>query len=203
LDKKPGIIIIEDHSIVRDGLINYFHKTGRFKIAGTAGNLDDAKKLLSGTKADIIILDIQLKDGLGLSLIPWLKQEKEKNASFPIIAVYTAYDDFVYVSAALSKGAQVYMNKRRSAEELEQALLKALKGEKCIDDTVQTKLDLLADIIDTLTRRESEIFSLVKGGYTNKQIADNLGIKIRTVENILSCVYDKIGVNSRQELQEL
>jgi len=202
IDKRPNIIIIEDHSIVREGLLNYFHKTGRFKVAGTAGNLDDAKKLLLSTKADILILDIQLKDGLGLSLIPWLKQEKDRNEDFPIIAIYTAYDDFVYVSAALTKGAQVYMNKRRSVEELEEALLKAINGEKIIDDTVQTKLEILADTIDALTRREAEIFTLVKSGLSNKQIADKLEIKVRTVENILSIIYDKVGVNSRQELQD-
>jgi len=202
MDKRPGVIIIEDHSIVREGLIGYFHKTGRFRVVGTASNLDDAKKLLLSASADILIIDIQLKDGLGLSLIPWLKQEKQTSESFPVIAIYTAYDDFVYVSAALTKGAQVYMNKRRGVEELEEALIKALEGEKYIDDTVQVKLDIMADTIDALTRRESEIFTLVKAGLSNKQIGDKLGIKVRTVENILSIIYDKVGVNSRQELQE-
>jgi len=94
------------------------------------------------------------------------------------------------------------MNKRRSVEELEEALLKAINGEKIIDDTVQTKLEILADTIDALTRREAEIFALVKSGLSNKQIADRLDIKVRTVENILSIIYDKVGVNSRQELQD-
>jgi len=195
-----NIIIIEDHSIMRNGLLDYFEKKDRFKIAGAADSIKDAKELISRASCDIIILDLQLKDGLGLALIPYIREMYEKK---PVIAVYTAHSDYVHVSAAIGKGVDVYMHKYRGVEELENAIIKALNGEKYIDDLVESKLKLLSDFEDTLTRREKEIFVMVKNGKNNKQIAVSLGIKARTVENILHCVYDKLGVHSRPELIEL
>lgn len=205
MDKIHDIFIIEDHPAVQEGLISYFEKSCGWRVTGTASGLENAKEKLTQTAADILLLDIELEDGLGLNLIPWLKQQvSEKKASaLPVIAVYTAYDDFVHVSAALSKDVQVYMCKRRSLSELEQALLKALNGEKYIDDTVQMRLEYITDVTSALTKREKEIFSLVKSGLSNKKIAVYLGINVRTVENILSCIYDKTGVHSRTELLEL
>jgi len=203
----PSIIIVEDHPAVQEGLVSYFERTGKWRITGTASNLDQAKELLTKNTADILLLDIQLENELGLNLIPWLKQkEKSSHAEpckIPIIAVYTAYDDYVHVSAALGKGVQVYMCKRRSLIELEKALENALNSENYIDKSIQTKLEIITGIKETLTRREKEIFSLVKNGIANKQIAEQLGVNIRTVENFLSRIYKKHGVKSRQDLQAL
>jgi len=203
----PGIVIVEDHPLVREGLTSYFNETKRWQVTGTAANLDEAKELLTNHKPDILLLDIQLEDGLGLNIIPWLKANA---AAHPhpvlvntVVAVYSAFNDFVHVSAAISMGVRVYMCKRRSVSELESALLKALKGETFIDDTVQSKLDNAADIFSLLTRREMEILALVNRGLPDKQIAQRLGISPRTVQNIIYCIYDKTGIRSRQELQKL
>ncbi|MCL2186261.1 MAG: response regulator transcription factor [Treponema sp.] len=195
-----NIIVIEDHSIVRSALFDYFNKKEYFRVIGTSDNIKDAKNLFKSNVLDIIILDLELKDGLGITLIPYIKEMFKIK---PIIAVYTAYGDFVHVSAAMGKGVDVYMLKYRSVEELEQAIMKALNGEKYIDDLVQSKLELQSNIEETLTRREKEIFVMVKNGKTNKQIALSLGIKKRTVENILQCIFDKLGIHSRSELIEL
>jgi len=95
------------------------------------------------------------------------------------------------------------MCKRRSLTELEKALENALNSENYIDNSVQTKLEIITGIKETLTRREKEIFSLVKNRIANKQIAEQLGVNIRTVENFLSRIYEKLGVKSRQDLQAL
>jgi len=195
-----SIIIVEDHPIVKEGLVSYFEKTGKWRITGTASSLENAKELLSETASDILLLDIQLEDGLGLNIIPWLQANNKKK---PITAVYTSYDDFVYVSAAISKGVNVYMCKRRSVSELENALINALSGINYIDDCVQSKLDEVADILSLLSKREMEIFAMIKSGYPNKMIAERLGLSRRTVENILSCIYDKTGVKTRAELRDL
>jgi DNA-binding NarL/FixJ family response regulator len=203
LDRILSIVIIEDHPIVRDGLVAYLERTGCFKVSGAASSLDDAKKLLSKEMPNILLLDIQLEDGLGLHIIPWLRNNIKQNEKLPIIAVYSTFDDFVHVSAALGLGVMVYVNKRRSAGELEQALLQALEGKKYIDDTVDIKLDIISDIFNLLTKREAQILIMVNSGLSNKQIASELGIKVRTVQNIIYCIYDKTGIRSRQELQKL
>lgn len=195
-----SIIIIEDHPLVQEGLVSYFEKTGKWRIIGTASNLENAKKLLSETESDILLIDIQLEDGLGLNLIPWLKANNKK---IPVTAVYTAYDDFVHVSAAIAKDVNVYMCKRASVSELEKALFNALSGINYIDDSIQSKLEEIAGTLNMLTKREMEIFAMIKENLTNKQIAERLGISFRTVENILCCIYDKTGVKSRAELRDL
>ncbi|MDR0496040.1 MAG: response regulator transcription factor [Treponema sp.] len=219
--KTPGIIIIEDHPVMRDGLASYFNSTGRWRVMGTASNLAQAKELLTGIRPDLALLDIQLEDGWGLDIIPWLAEqalfaeqtqlaEKNQNVtagskagSATLMAVYSSFDDYAHVSAAMSLGVRAYITKRRSEYELEQALLQVLEGKNWIDEKVQTSFRAFTDFSSVLTRREKEILGLVARGLSNEQIAGNLGISRRTVENILSCIYDKTGISSRLELQRL
>jgi len=204
LDKITSIIIIEDHPIVRNGLSAFFTAAGRWKVMGTAASLAEAKKLLTSVTVDIVLLDIQLEDGWGLDIIPWLvTRSEQKTNPLPLLAVYSAFDDYAHVRAALSMGVKAYITKRRSEQELETALRKALEGELHIDEAAQQKLQSISDLCILLTKRETEILNLVKKGLSNKEISSQLGINRRTVENILSCVYDKTGIKSRLELERL
>jgi len=199
MNEKPGLLIIEDHPIMREGIASYFEKTGRWRINGKTSSVDEAKEIFLSEKIDVALIDIQLDDGWGTDIIPWLKEINKT----PILAVYSAFDDYAHVSAALGMGVQVYISKRRDEKELEEALLDALKGKIIIDEKAQTKLKTVAELCSVLTKREREILTMVKSDVTNKEIAERLGINLRTVENILSCVYDKTGVRSRAELQKL
>ena len=204
MDKITNIIIIEDHPVVRNGLSAFFTATGRWKISGIAASLAEARKLLNAIQADIVLLDIQLEDGWGLDIIPLLvTQSEQKPCSMPLLAVYSAFDDYAHVRAALSMGVKVYVTKRRSEQELEDALRKALDGKLYIDEAAQQKLKTITQLFNLLTKREKEILNLVKHGMSNKEISFRLDISRRTVENILSCVYDKTGIKSRLELERL
>jgi NarL family two-component system response regulator LiaR len=180
---------------MREGLAAYFAGTGRWEVKGTAATLAEAKELVTGMEADIVLIDIQLEDGWGLDIIPLLKDKT-------LTAVYSAFDDYSHVSAALGMGVKAYICKRRDSKELEEALIKVLKGETYIDNTVQAVFQI-AGRINLLTKRETDVFNLVKIKLTNKQIAAQLGISLRRVENILYSIYDKIGVRSRYELELL
>jgi NarL family two-component system response regulator LiaR len=205
LGEIKRIVIIEDHPVMREGLASWFTGTGRWEVAGTAATLAGAKELMTLVEADVALLDIQLEDGWGLDIIPWLLQTKYagKKAGLPVMAVYSSFEDYTHVSAAMSMGARAYVSKRRSERELEQALLKALDGETFIDETAQIQFATVSNIFNLLSRREAEILSLVKDELSNQQIADRLGISKRTVENTLSWIYDKTGIRSRLELQKL
>jgi len=119
------------------------------------------------------------------------------------MAVYTSFDDYAHVSAAMSMGVKAYVCKNRNEQELEEAMKKALCGKVYIDDTAQSNLHSVSDIVNALTKRETEILNLVKDGLSNKQIATQLGISRRTVEHIICYVYEKTGIKSRLELQKL
>jgi len=199
------IIIVEDHPVMRSGLTAYFGDTGRWRVAGAAASINEAKKLLTGTETDVLLLDIQLADGWGLDIIQWfLKHVEQSPGSYrPLMAIYSNYTDYAHVSAAMGMGVKAYICKQRNEKELESALLKALDGEVYIDDKAQLNLKFVKDLFSLLTKRETEILCLVKSGLSNKQIASRLKISNRTVENILSCVYDKTGIKNRLELQNL
>jgi DNA-binding NarL/FixJ family response regulator len=206
LTEKPRLIIVEDHPVMRNGLASYFTATGRWQVMGTASTLAEAKELLSSVQADITLLDIQLEDGWGLDVIPWFAEQAklaEQEQSAPIMAVYSSFDDYAHVSAALGMGVKAYICKRRNEQELENALQNALCGVFYIDEAAQSKLQNVTDLVSLLTKREAEILKFVKDGLSNKQIAVRIGISHRTVENILSCVYDKTGIKTRLELQKM
>jgi len=203
------IIIIEDHPLVSEGLAAYFADTGRWQVMGTAPSIETAKELLTRAEADVVLLDIQLEDGWGLDIIPWYAAQIKLDAQGgqekkpALMAVYSAFDDNAHVNAALSMGVRAFVCKRSNVPELEKALLSALKGKVYIDDRVESRLQKARDVYGLLTKREKEIFTLVKSGLSNKQIAAQLGITCHTVENIMSCVYDKTGIDSRLELFKL
>jgi len=199
MNEKPGLLIIEDHPIMREGIASYFEQTERWQVSGKAANLEEAKEIFLREKIDVALIDIQLDEDWGIDIIPWLKETNRT----PVLAVYSAYNDYAHVSAALEMGVQVYICKRRYGKELEDALFDALNGKTVIDDLVQTKLKTVADLCSILTKREGEILTMVKSGLTNREIAAKLNLSLRTIENILSCVYDKTGVNSREKLQKL
>jgi len=158
------------------------------------------------TLPDIILLDIQLKteqtaDNCGLDLIPWMKKRFGKKA--PAVTVYTHFDDYAHANTAIGFGVRGYVCKHRSEEYLEAALLNVLKGELSIDEAVKPGLQKVTATQKLLTTREAEVLALVVHGLSNKRISADLGISLRTVENILSCIYIKTGITSRAELQKM
>jgi DNA-binding NarL/FixJ family response regulator len=100
-------------------------------------------------------------------------------------------------------GARGYVNKKQSETELEAALDIVLSGGVYKDESTERVLQNAASLKCLLTKREAEIFTLVKDGLSNQGIAEKLSISRRTVENILHCIYDKTGIASRLDLQKM
>jgi DNA-binding NarL/FixJ family response regulator len=205
---KPSIIFIEDHAVMRKGLASWFAASERWQVTGTASSLETAKELFVDSsnsitpslKVDIMLLDIELKDGMGLDIIPWLA---EQNISCPKIAVYSNFETYAYVKLALNRGAKAYISKSREESEVEAALIAALNGELWIDPIVWKKNQNTKNLIDLLSAREFEILILLKRNFSNKQISDSLFISTKTVANHISNMNDKTGTHSRLELQNL
>jgi NarL family two-component system response regulator LiaR len=197
-----SMIVIEDHPVMRRGLEAYFAGTGRWRVLGSVPDLEGARALLSGpgAAADILLLDIRLESGWGLDLFPWLRSYFMCS---PLVVVYSAFTDYAHVKAAFGMGVRGYVSKSRNEAELEAALEAVLRGEIYRDEVVERELAAVNSALSLLTRREGEILTLVKAGLSNKAVAERLGLSRRTVENILSCVYDKTGISSRLELQNL
>ncbi|GHV95011.1 DNA-binding response regulator [Spirochaetia bacterium] len=218
LPKKHSVVIIDDHPVMRESLAAHFAAAGIWEVPKTAATLEEARAIFVEEIPELVILDIQLEETWGLDLIPWLRSNAElrpnaelhpnaelrQNAAvFPAIVIYSNFNDYAHVSAALGMGVRSYVLKTRNKAELEAVCLAALRGETHIDRAAEMIMKNIADAKSLLTKREGEILTLVKQGLSNKQISARLGISRRTVENILSCVYDKTGIPSRLELQKL
>jgi NarL family two-component system response regulator LiaR len=206
-----SIVIIEDHPVMRKGLAGYFAGTGRWRMLGTAANLEEARKLLSfpdtsGTNVrgtlfpDVVLLDLQLGKEWGLDIIHWLDTRSAPKR--PAVAVYSTFDDYTNIMTAYNMGVRAYVCKDRREAELEAALIIMLKTGSFIDETFRDELAAVTNKLNRFTKREAEIFGLVKKGLSNVVIAETLGINHRTVDNILSCIYDKTGVKSRLDLMK-
>jgi DNA-binding NarL/FixJ family response regulator len=202
-----SIFIVEDHSMTALGLVTWFTGTGRWTIAGTAASVGEAKCQLSETKLrnvpDIILLDLQLAGESGLAFIAWLhKQELLQNIP---IAVYSYFNDSAHQNAALRLGAAAYICKSQNNDELEQTLISTIENDA--EDAVPSgpphheggmeAAHVEKTVFDRLTRRETEIFLLLRDGHTSTYIARTLRINRRTVENHLSGIYDKTNLRKK------
>jgi DNA-binding NarL/FixJ family response regulator len=121
------------------------------------------------------------------------------------VLILTAFDDDPYVLAVLQAGANGYVLKTASPEEIIQAVREVREGKSVLDPSIAQKLmerisgEPLIKTMDTLTNRELEVLALVGRGYTNKAIGVQLGISDRTVQGHLSHIFTKLQANSRTE----
>jgi DNA-binding NarL/FixJ family response regulator len=119
------------------------------------------------------------------------------------VVIYSVYADHVHVKTAFSIGAKGYVSKARGLAELENALTAVLAGQVSMDETMISELTIVSDKISGLTKRERTIFTLVQQGRDNRQIAQELSLALRSVENYVSRILNKLDIRSRRELRDL
>ncbi|MDR3174846.1 MAG: response regulator transcription factor [Treponema sp.] len=197
---KKNIIIVEDHPVMRKSLANWFAETGGWRILGLAASLDKAL-VLAGEKTDVVVLDIQLEGVWGLDLVPRLRERLGKAA--PPCVVYSAFDDWAHINAALNMGVRGYVSKKSDETELEKALLTVIAGGEYVEKSLMEHLEHVTGMVERLTRRETEIWNLAREGLSSRRIGACLCISPRTVDNVLSIIYDKTGLRNRRELMKL
>jgi DNA-binding NarL/FixJ family response regulator len=112
-----------------------------------------------------------------------------------LFAVFSSFDNYAHVSAALGYRVNAYISKQRSESEILNILQDVLNGNTWIDEIVMSKFKNVTEQIELLTKREAEILTLIKRGLANKQIAKHLNITSKTVENHLSNIHDKTGLS--------
>jgi DNA-binding NarL/FixJ family response regulator len=197
------VIIIDDHEMIRQGLASFFTGTEGWKVCAQADSLESALALFAtfDVPPDLVLLDIDLNGEWGLDLIAQLK--KRYGGACPKILVYSMFNDRSHIHAAYRAGADGFIDKNKDTKALEKAIQLIMSGVPVFPRETLENIAAFSRISDDLTRRETQIFHLVKSGKTNSEIAASLGIRIRTVENTLSTIYAKTGVASRKELAEL
>ncbi len=192
------IVVVDDHPVVREGLVTSLGDDPEFQVVGAAASAEEALPLVDSRHPDVILLDLELPGVDGLDAIPMLA------AAHPAarILILTAYDTDERVRGALRAGAKGYLLKGTSLEEIARAIRAVHAGESYLEPRIATKV--LAELDPrtrppALSRREREVLRLIAGGRSDKQIAQVLGIKERTVKFHVMSIRTKLGADTRAQ----
>lgn len=198
------IMIVDDHSMVREGLRLRISAYDDLEVCGEASTEDEAISLIPETNPHLIIVDISLKSGHGIELI------KRVHAKYPKIKmlVVSGFQESLYAERALRAGALGYLNKQDSGEKVIEAIQTVLRGERFVSDEITQKLVAqalgnraeLADPIELLTDRELEIFRMIGNGQTSGAIASELMLSSHTIDTHRENIKRKLGFKNAAEL---
>ncbi|HEY7185179.1 MAG TPA: response regulator transcription factor [Vicinamibacterales bacterium] len=197
------IVLVDDQTLVRQGIRSLLQLAGDITIVGEAGDGDEALSVIAREKPDVVLLDVRMPKKNGLDV---LRELKSTNTVPPIILL-TTFDDDEALLAAVRAGAKGYLLKDVSLEQLTEAIHAVAAGGTVIRPAVTERVlrglehmprDFEAlSPPEPLTKREIEIVRLMAGGYSNREIADALGTAEGTVKNHASSILSKLGVRDR------
>ncbi len=200
-----GIVLVDDHPLMRQALRNLLEKQSDFEILGEASDGEEAVKLASELTPDIMIMDINMPKLSGLEATKIIKH----NHPEIIILVLTVHTDEEYVRGLLAAGASGYLVKSIYGDEMIASIRALILGETVLSSSVSLKLIKNTSTFeskqsglgtnDRLTGKELEILTLAAKGLSNKDIANKLGLSPRTVKAYLADVFLKLNVASRTE----
>jgi DNA-binding NarL/FixJ family response regulator len=192
-----GVLIAEDHSVVRGGLVELLGVTDDLEVVGTAADGTEAIELARELRPDVVLMDISMPGVDGIrATASILEAEPEAR-----VVMLTAFSDRDRVVAALDAGAVGYLLKDAEPEEVRDAIRAAARGDAPL--APRAARELLAARSEEqradLSKREREVLLLVAEGLPNKLIARRLEISEKTVKAHLTSVFQRIGVSDRTQ----
>jgi DNA-binding NarL/FixJ family response regulator len=202
--KSIRLMMVDDHEVLRLGLRTLFNEAGGFKVVGEAGTMAAAVADAARLKPDVILMDVRLPDGSGVEACRTIRAEQPQIR----ILFLTSFADDEAVLATILAGAQGFLLKEVSSEELLKAVRTVASGKSILDPAVtQRVLARVQDQVrtsphtkdDGLSPQEQRVLALVAEGKTNKEIAGSLTLSDKTVEHYLSSVFKKIHVTRRAQ----
>ncbi len=196
-----GVLIVDDHAVVREGLRSFLELQEGIAVVGEAGDGAEAVALAERIRPDVVLMDLVMPKVDGVEA---MRQLRERVPAARVI-VLTSFLDDDRLLPAIRAGAAGYLLKNAQPQELARAIRTANDGEALIDPAVAARLvEALAsgeqdDRYDELTPREREVLELIGRGFSNKRIAQELGAAEKTVKNHVSHVLAKLGVADRTQ----
>jgi DNA-binding NarL/FixJ family response regulator len=194
------VLLTDDHPLVRVGLRTLIDAEPDLEVVGEADNGQDAIALASALMPDVIVLDIQMPRLDGLHATPLLKRV----CPLAAIVVLTVYEDAAYLRELFEVGANAYVLKRAASTELIGAIRSVLRGDVYVDPRVASKVVVpvgpRSGSAPSLSEREAEVLRAVAQGYSNKEIAGQLTLSVRTVETYKARSMEKLGLRNRVDI---
>ncbi len=199
-----GILLVDDHAIVREGYRSFLGKQPDLQVVAEAGDSTEAYRLFKAHRPDLVICDISLPGGSGLELIARIKKYQADSK----ILVFSMHQNPVFPAQAFRAGALGYISKSSPPEELLRAIRDVHAGRPVLSNDIAKgvaleKLGTERRALESLTVREFEILRLLVEGRSNESISQTLCISPKTVCNIHYLIKRKLGVTSDIQLTRL
>ncbi len=203
--KKIKILLVDDHPLVREGLVNLISQQSDLEICGEAANEPQALELIGAVQPDVAIVDISLENGSGIELIKSIK------VIHPLVRVLvlSMHDESLYAERALRAGARGYIMKREAARKIIEGIRRVLAGQLYVSEKVA---DIMAEKfvdgrttadtspVEQLSNRELEVFQLLGTGHNTRQIAGHLHVGFKTVQAYNARIKEKLKLTNATEL---
>jgi DNA-binding NarL/FixJ family response regulator len=202
---KHGVLIVDDHPIVRQGLAQLIDQEQDLEVCGQAENAPQAMQAIRELHPAMVIVDISLQDTSGMELI---KDIKVRHPDLPVLTL-SMHDEAVYAERTLRAGALGYIMKQEATERVITAIRRVLAGEVYVSDSVAAKMvSKLAAAgtarstspVDRLSDRELEVFRLIGEGHGTRQVAEKLHLSVKTIETYRAHIKEKLGLKDANEL---
>ncbi len=197
------VCIVEDQTLVRQGIRSLLELTQDMKIVAEAHDGQEALLIIPKTKPDVVLLDLQLPKRNGIDVLKALKESNQ----LPPTLILTTFDDDNLVLEGIRAGARGFLLKDVTLKQLTEAiralkeggtLIKPVITERIMRGLEQARPDFPSlNPPDPLTERETEVLRLMVAGYSNREIADAIGLSEGTVKNHVSNILSKLGVRDR------
>ncbi|MGG4412166.1 response regulator transcription factor [Niallia taxi] len=194
------VLIVDDHLMVREGLKLLVETSDKYSIIGEAQNGKEAITLTERLNPDVILMDLYMPIMSGLEAIKEIKRVK---SNIPIV-ILTTYNEDKLMAEGIKAGAQGYLLKDTSLENLFQTMDSVIQGETTLQPEIEARIKKYESAGKIkpkvkLTQKELTILQAVSQGFTSKEIANDIGIAERTVKARLTSIYNKLGVDTRAE----
>jgi len=197
---KIGILIVDDHKLTRQGIINFLEVQGDFEVKGEAANGEEAILLAKELKPDVILMDLNMPKINGIEAI----REIKKSSPETKIIVLTVFTQNETVFPAINAGVDGYLLKDIMPDELITAIHSVLNGKPALHPEIARKLMLGISAqnnhvkkAETLTTREHEVLNLLAEGKSNEDIANELIISVPTVKTHVHNILNKLNMTKR------
>jgi DNA-binding NarL/FixJ family response regulator len=205
--QKARIVVIDDHPVLCKGLMELLCSQPDLDCTGTADNTADAKRLIAQSEPDLMILDLRLKGGDTLDLIKSLRVEHPQLK----VLVLSQYDEMLFAERVLRAGASGYVMKENATDEILSAVRRVLAGDiyfsqrigaTFIRRSLEEKPGVSQIGVERLSDRELQVFQLIAGSFSTREIAEQFHLSVKTVETHRENIKSKLGLENAAELNE-
>jgi DNA-binding NarL/FixJ family response regulator len=197
------VFLVEDQTLVREGLKSLLSLAPDVQVAGESATAAEALSAVPAAAPDVLLLDMRMPGGSGIDVLTGLTRA----GALPPTLVLTTFDDDELLLSAIAAGARGWLLKDVTLERLTEAIRRVAAGETDLAPALSRRASRATagkalpfesfDAPDPLTPRETEVLRLMAGGYSNREIADALGLSAGTVKNHISSILLKMGVRDR------